>query len=59
MTDEEKRKDEARQRLWKTIERMRAAFAEVPEDELQREIDNATKAAREETLREMKKTKSA
>ena len=45
--------------LWDVIERIRARFADVPDDELQREIDKATKAAREETLREMKKTKSA
>ena len=50
-----KKKDE----LWAAIERIRASFADVPDDELQREIDKATKAAREETLREMKKTKSA
>lgn len=57
--DDKARKDKARERMWETIERMRAAFADVPDDELQREIDKATKAAREETLREMKKTKSA
>jgi hypothetical protein len=56
---EDKKKRQAKERLWETIEQMRSAFADVPDDELQREIDKATKAAREETLREMKKTKSA
>jgi hypothetical protein len=36
------------------IDEIRAAFADVPEDELQREIDKATAAARKETLREIK-----
>jgi hypothetical protein len=57
VTDEEK--DKARARLRDTIEQMRAAFADVPEDELQREIDKATTAAREETRRLLKKSKTA
>ena len=58
MTDARTRKKKIDE-LWSVIERIRDRFADVPEDELQREIDKTTKAAREETLREMKKTKSA
>ena len=41
------------------LDKMRGAFADVPEDELQAEIDKATKAAREETNRLLKKSKTA
>jgi hypothetical protein len=55
---EPKTREEKKQELWALIDELQARFADVPDDELQREIDKATKAAREETLREMKKTKS-
>jgi hypothetical protein len=41
------------------IERIRASLADIPDEELQREIDKATRGAREETNRLLKKSKTA
>lgn len=42
------RLDEERKRGRKILRRTRAAFADVPDDELQREVDKAVAEAREE-----------
>jgi hypothetical protein len=56
---EAKTREQKLKELGEVIDKMRAAFADVPEDELQAEIDKATKAAREETNRLLKKSKTA
>jgi hypothetical protein len=45
--------------LKKLVEEIRECFADIPEDELQREIDKATVEARQETLRRLKRSRTA